>query len=144
MTLWVSSLKLDRSILRGTFLSHYVLKKVVLYWLIRRKARVRIPGQASKRNMKKKIFFLRRFPLNRFLCQKTLWELINLPWKSLLKICRSESTLNCRSRRSRIKLTHTTWVVWEGRQSSWPKGCNGHLWVYVCLKPTLEDGRCVY
>ena len=38
-------------------------------WLIRRKAQVRIPGQTSKRNMKK--LFLRRFPLNRLLA-KTL------------------------------------------------------------------------
>ena len=37
------------------------------YWLIRRKARVRIPGQASKRNMKKT--FLRRLPLSRFLAK---------------------------------------------------------------------------
>ena len=39
-------------------------------WLIRHKAQVRIPGQISKRNMKKKIF-LRRFSFSRFLA-KTL------------------------------------------------------------------------
>ena len=37
-------------------------------WLIRRKAWVHIPGQASKRNMKKKIF-LRRFPVSRSLAK---------------------------------------------------------------------------
>ena len=37
-----------------------------------------------------------------------LWELIKLPWKISQKICRSESTLNCRSRHLCIKLTHTT------------------------------------
>ena len=39
-------------------------------WLVKCKVRVRIPVQASKRNMKIKIF-LRRFPLSRFL-SKTL------------------------------------------------------------------------
>ena len=38
---------------------------------IRRKARVRIPGQRSKRNMKKKIFLRREETLSRFLA-KTL------------------------------------------------------------------------
>ena len=48
-----------------------------------------------------------------------------------LKICRSESMLNCRFRQSRIKFTHTTWVVWEARPYFWLKGCNGQLSVYV-------------
>ena len=39
-------------------------------WLIRYKARVRIPGQASKRNMKNKIY-LRRFSSSRFFFLKT-------------------------------------------------------------------------
>ena len=39
-------------------------------WFIICKARIRIPGQASKRNMKKKRkIFLRRFPLSRFLAK---------------------------------------------------------------------------
>ena len=35
-------------------------------------------------------------------------KLKKLPWKVSQKICRSESTLNCRSRPLCIKLTHTT------------------------------------
>ena len=46
--------------------------------------------------------------------------------------CRSELTLNCRFRQSRIKLTHTTWVVWEAMPKSWLKGCNAQLCMYVC------------
>ena len=76
-------------------------------WLIRRKARVCTPGQASKRNMKKKKLFLRRLPLSRFLA-KTLESKLTCHEKVSQKICCSESTLNCRSRHSRIKLTHTT------------------------------------
>ena len=40
---------------------------MVVYWLIRRTVRIRIPIQASKRNMKK--IFLQRFPLTRFLAK---------------------------------------------------------------------------
>ena len=54
------------------------------------------------------------FPLSRFL-EKILW--LNKPAmkKFRKKIFSSESTLNCRSHHSRIKLTHTTKVVWETR-----------------------------
>ena len=38
-----------------------------VFWLIRRKTRVHIPGQASKLNMKK--IFLLRFPLSRYLAK---------------------------------------------------------------------------
>ena len=74
---------------------------------ISHKVRVRIPGQASKKTS------LRRFLLSRFLAKSL--RVNNLPWKSFSKICRSESTLNCRSRHLCIKLMHTTWVVWEAR-----------------------------
>ena len=82
--------------------------------VIRRKALVRITGQASKRNMGKKIF-LRRFPFNRFLAKSLVVNKINLPWKSLSKICRSEATLDCSVGPSFIKLTYSTCMVWEAR-----------------------------
>ena len=43
-------------------------KDCVVWWLIRRKAKVRAPGQTSKQKYKK--VFLRRFPLNGFLAKK--------------------------------------------------------------------------
>ena len=52
--------------------------------------------------------FFRRFPLSRLLA-KTL-RVNKIIMKSFSKFCRSESTLNCRSSHSSIKLTHTTWV----------------------------------
>ena len=56
---------------------------VSLFWLIRRKARVRIQGQTLKRNIKKKTV-LRRIPFSRFLA-KTLR--VNKPaMKKFLKI----------------------------------------------------------
>ena len=60
-------------------------------------------------NNTKKIY-LRRLPLSRFLA-KTL-KVNKIAMKSVSKqICRSESTLDCRSpRHSCIKLTHTTYV----------------------------------
>ena len=33
--------------------------------------------------------------------------------KNLSKICSSESTINCRFCHSCIKLTHTTWLLWD-------------------------------
>ena len=63
-------------------------------------------SQVRHQNEIRKVF-LRRFPLSRFLA-KTLRKKIKLPRKVSQKICRSESTLNCRSRHLCIKLTHTT------------------------------------
>ena len=47
-----------------------------------------------------------------------------LSWKSFPKICQLESTLNSRSRYSRIKLTYTTWKLREARSYSWLQGRN--------------------
>ena len=63
--------------------------------------------QAVQTKMQK--IFFRWFPLSRFLA-KTL-RIIKTAMKSFSKIFdlnRSESTSDCRSRQSRIKLTHTT------------------------------------
>ena len=43
--------------------------------------------------------------------QRFFFQLVLISWM----VTRSEATLNCRSRHSRIKLTHATWVVWEAR-----------------------------
>ena len=80
--------------------------------LIRRKAWLRISGQISKRNIKQKIFPLSRFLAKTLRVNKTCHEMLF----KRKRLCSSESTLNCRSRRSLIKLTHTTWVLWE----AWP------------------------
>ena len=75
--------------------------------------------------------YLPRLPLSRFLA-KTL-RANKMPWKVFLKIYRSETRLKCRSRHSRIKLTHTTWVVWKARPYSWVKVYNGQLCMYVII-----------
>ena len=49
--------------------------------------------------------FLRRFPISKLLA-KTL-RVNRIAMKSFSKICRSDSTLNCRSHHSHIKLTHS-------------------------------------
>ena len=54
------------------------------------------------------------------------------PWKVSQKICRSESTLNCKSCYLCIKLTDTTRREKLG-QKSWLKGCNDQLCMYVCM-----------
>ena len=59
------------------------------------------------------IIFLRWLPLSRVLV-KTLT--VNKPvMKNFLKNLSFGVDLNCRSRHSGIKLTHTIWVVWEAR-----------------------------
>ena len=47
----------------------YALAQQVVFCLIRRKARVNIPGQASKHDMKRKTIFPQRFPLSRSLAK---------------------------------------------------------------------------
>ena len=66
--------------------------------------------------------------------------------KCLSKICRSESTLNCRYRHLCIKLTHTIWVVWEVRSQSCLKGCNDQLCIYVTTQSQKKVyiHRCMY
>ena len=59
-------------------------------WLIRCKARVRIPGQATKLNMNKHISSVISFQQ---ISSKNFEIKINLTWE---KFCRSESMLNCR------------------------------------------------
>ena len=56
--------------------------KWLLYWLIRHKARVRMPGQPSERNMKNKYFFGDFLSVD--LWQK-LWEKSKPPMKKFLK-----------------------------------------------------------
>ena len=73
----------------------------------------------KKENIK---IFLWRLPLSRFLAKNSESK-YNLPWKSFWKIWRSESTLTCRSRQSRIKLMRTTWVVLKARTLY-----NGSIW----------------
>ena len=70
------------------------------------------PRSAIKTKYEKK-YFLGDF-LSADFWQK-FWERISLPWKSFPKICGSEASSNCRSCKSRIKLIHTTWVVWRAR-----------------------------
>ena len=71
----------------------------VVCWLIRRQDWIRIPGQASKRNMEKNISLAIS---SQQISGKNLHFFI-----VSLKLSRSKSTLN------RTKLTHTTRVVWE-------------------------------
>ena len=70
-------------------------------------------------------------------CHQNEW--IKLSWKSLPKIWRSESALNCRYRQSCIKLTHTTWVVWEARPKTWLKACNDQLCMYVWMRICIRN-----
>ena len=70
--------------------------------------------------------------LSRFLA-KTL-RIIKAAMKSFSKICRSETTLNCRSRHSRIKLTHTTCVVEKvGRNPDWRIVMANYVCTYLCM-----------
>ena len=87
--------------------------------------------------------FLRPLPFTDF------WQKL---WES--QICRSESTLNCRSRYLCIKLTHTTYIMWwETNWQSSLKGCNDQfcrfvrfnaLWTfYFMYKQSVIDQRIV-
>ena len=80
--------------------------------------------------MKYEKIFLRRLPLSRFLI-KTL-RVIKIAMQSFSKICRSDSSLNCRSRHSRIKLKHTK-VKWPGKQGRDPDGRVILANYYVCV-----------
>ena len=52
---------------------------------------------------------------------------------AMKSFCRLQSTLNFGSRRSCIKLTHTTQVVWVASSLSWLKDCNDQICMYVCM-----------
>ena len=93
---------------------------------MKRKASVQTPSQTSKRSINK--YFFGDFLAADF--WQKLCEQIKTAMKSSSKICRSESTLYCRSRYSCIKLTHTPWVMWE---ADWLKVCNGELCMFVCI-----------
>ena len=71
---------------------------VAVYWLIWYRVVVQTRGQTK--------IILRRQPLSRFLVRTLRVNKIVL--KSFSKICRSDSTLNCRSHHSCKKLTLTT------------------------------------
>ena len=65
---------------------------------------------SNKTKCEKKYVF-RRLRFDRLLT-KTVRK-IKMPWKSFSKVCRSMSTLNCRSRHTWIKLIHTLRMVLE-------------------------------
>ena len=80
----------------------------MLAWLVRREATVQIPSQTtcSKRKIKKKQKFFRRFPLSRFLITLRVNKYCNENFHK--QICRSASSLNCRLVHLCIKLLHDT------------------------------------
>ena len=84
------------------FLKIVVVQQVVC-WLIRRKARVRVSGQISKRNAKSISSAISSPQIS----GKNFESKLNCHDKVFQKICRSELTLNCRSRHLFIKIdTH--------------------------------------
>ena len=96
-------------------------------------------GSNSRSDIKAKYdkIFLQWLSLSRFLAKTQ--RVNKIAMKSLKKEKKNswlESTLNCRFRHSCIKLTHTTWVVWEDRPLSSLKLCNGQLCMYVCMYAT--------
>ena len=60
-----------------------------------------------------------------------IFKWVNKPAiKKFLKNLSFGVDVKCRARHLCIKLTHTTWVVWEARPQSRLKGCNGQLCMY--------------
>ena len=93
-----------------------------------------IPGQSSKNWNTKNISSTITY-LSADFWQK-LWEKINMPWKSFSKICRSESTLNCRSSHPIIKLIYNSTscmksepvILTEGNNGQTIKSCTYSVW----------------